>query len=150
MERLYPMNKKEFKQKITLLLQAQDEESVFDGLYYAAMTYGKLDSNWLDGATSAQVRKLAEIIRRLEERELLPVPDDEEMVQVRLLISNYFAACANEPGPDILQEPPADYGLYHLTPAQIRELDISREQFKRGEFSMHEEVQQKMKAWHLQ
>ena len=84
METLYPMNKKEVKKKVMLLMENQDEESAFDTLYFAAMTYGELDSDLLEEATPAQVRRLKGVIRRLEERDLLP--DDEEMVQVRRLI----------------------------------------------------------------
>jgi hypothetical protein len=145
------MNKKELKEKIIHLMEDQDEESVFDMLYFAAMAYGRLDNDLLDKATSAQMRRLQETIRRAEARDL--VPDDEEMNQVRLLISNYFAASKEEAEPGVLEEPEGRYRsaerdiLDDLTPEQLEHLEESRRQIARGEFFTHEEVQQKVREW---
>jgi len=145
------MNKKELKKKIILLLEAQDEESVLDTLYIAAMTYGELDNDLLSETTPGQVRRLQETIRRAEARDL--VPDDEEMAQIRQLISNYFAVSEGRPEPDVLEEPEGRYRsserdiLDDLTPAQLEQLEESSRQIDQGEFYTHEEVQQKIKEW---
>jgi len=145
------MNKKQMKEKTIRLLEEQDYERAFDGLYFTAMTYGELDSDLLDRTTPAQVRRLNEVIQRLEDRDLLP--DDEEMVQVRRLISNYFAASKNEHSPNVLEEPAGRYKsserdiLDDLTPWQLELLRKSREQARNGEVYTHEEVQQKVKEW---
>lgn len=145
------MNKKELKEKVILLLEAHDEESVLDTLYIAAMTYGELDNDLLDEATPGQVRRLQETIRRAEARDL--VPGDEEMNQVRLLTSNYFAAFEEEPEPAVSEEPKGRYRsserdiLDDLTPEQLEHLEESRRQIARGEFYTHEEVQQKVREW---
>jgi hypothetical protein len=151
METLYPMNKKQMKEKIIRLMEDQDEERAFDGLYFTAMTYGELDSDLLDKATPAQVRRLNEVIQRLEDRDLLP--DDEEMVRVRRLISNYFATSEKEYSPNVVEEPAGRYRtsgrdiLDDLTPWQLERLRISMEQARNGEVYTHEEVQQKVKEW---
>ncbi len=151
METLYPMNKKELKEELYRLLNKRDGDTAVQVLYYAAMKYGALGSDLLDELTPAQVRRLEKAIRRAEEQEF--VPNDAEMEQVRLLVSNYYAEPIDEFDPNVLREPEGKYRSprsaisEELTPGQLEHIRESIAQLERGEFYTHEEVQQKVREW---